>query len=230
MSVAPLPIDVRTRYDRFPATIKGTFVLRGADGLPHRVLFESAAVERIPTGQQRPMATGASIVDVAPGRDLFVPFETSIVDLEPSWYAVRAHLVVDAEGRSIPFTSKPFCVGWPRGDIRRGSFRLAARVGTGVRAFLIERVDLGPEAASVVWSESHPHGEEADDPDETVAVLFADGHPLEELPADALKPGPMALGERRTISYPVARAVASLAVAIRPPTGTPSPRVDIPLP
>src|SRR4029079_17485992 len=89
MTDAALPIDVRTRYDRFPATIKGTFVLRGADGMPHRVLFESAALERMPTGSARPRGAGASIVDVPPGRDLFVPFEVSIVDLEPSWYAVR---------------------------------------------------------------------------------------------------------------------------------------------
>ncbi len=229
MSDATLPIDVRTRYDRFPTTVKGTFVLRGADGMPHRVLFESAAVERMPTGPRRPLGTGASIVDVAPGRDLFVPFEASILDLEPSWYAVRAHLVVDAESRSIPFTSQPFCVGWPRGEMRRASIRLGARVGTGARAFVIERLELGPEAASVVWMESRPEGEDAVE-DETVAALFADGHPLEELPADAVKAGVMAPGERRTVVYPVARAVASLAVGIRPPTGTPSPRVDVPLP
>jgi hypothetical protein len=112
--------------------------------------------------------------------------------------------------------------------MRRGSFRLGARVGTGARAFLIERVELGPESASIVWSESRPHGEEQV-VDETVATLFADGHQLEELPSDAVKAGILAPGERRSLCYPVARAVAALAVGIRPPTGTPSPRVDIPL-
>jgi hypothetical protein len=80
----------------------------------------------------------------------------------------------------------------------------------------------------VVWSESRPHGED-EVVDETAAALFADGHQLEELPLDAVKHGVLAPGERWTVSYPVPRAAASLAVAIRPPTGTPSPRVDVPL-
>ena len=31
-------VSVRAAYERFPVSVKGAFLLRGADGLPHQVL------------------------------------------------------------------------------------------------------------------------------------------------------------------------------------------------
>ena len=35
-------VSVRAAYERFPVSVKGAFLLRGADGLPHQVRIESA--------------------------------------------------------------------------------------------------------------------------------------------------------------------------------------------
>ena len=50
------PIALRTRFERFPASIKGAFVLQGADGNPHTVRLESARIARIPGGTSKAIA------------------------------------------------------------------------------------------------------------------------------------------------------------------------------
>src|SRR5206468_7130740 len=88
-SEAPVrvPVQVVTRFERFPASIKGAFVLRGGDGNPHSVRFQWAAVARVPKGPTRSIPLEDRLIDVAPGRDLFVPFEAPATDLDPGWYA-----------------------------------------------------------------------------------------------------------------------------------------------
>jgi hypothetical protein len=65
--------------ERFPATIKGAFVLRSADPDPHAAKVLRAEVVRIPTGPTKPVPMTDTQVEVAPRRDLFLPFEVTIV-------------------------------------------------------------------------------------------------------------------------------------------------------
>src|SRR6266545_2771892 len=45
------PIRVQTRFERYPASIKGAFVMAGADGNPHGVKIERAEVVRVDAAQ-----------------------------------------------------------------------------------------------------------------------------------------------------------------------------------
>jgi hypothetical protein len=91
----PRPVGVRTRFERFPATLKGAFVLRGEDGDPHVVVLEGASLARLPSGRAVPVPTEPLQVDVAPARDLFVPFEAPVSELSPGWYEIRSTIRVD---------------------------------------------------------------------------------------------------------------------------------------
>ena len=57
------PVDLQTRFDQFPATIKGAFVLRGADGNPHAVDLIESTVDRIPSGPTRPVPVAQTRVE-----------------------------------------------------------------------------------------------------------------------------------------------------------------------
>jgi hypothetical protein len=241
VSEVPLPIHVDTRYERFPASIRGAFVMRGADGNPHAVRIEEARIGRLPAGPGRPFPVETRIVDVAPSRDLFVPFEAPIAEVEPGWYALESTMKVDG-ARSFEFASRPFTVPWPRSDVRRGTVALDQTVRIGKRDVRIERVEMGSDAASVVWSTATggaggvagvagPAGGSAGDAPPGEAMLIADGEPLALLPPQVERSGrleSLASGEVRTVSYPVPRATRSLAVVVRVGSGRSGP-IPIPL-
>ncbi len=217
------PVELRTRFDRFPATIKGALVLRGADGDPHGVRLASAAVARIPSGSVRPIRLGDIRVDVAPARDLFVPFEASVADLEPSWYVVRTEIEVDTMG-TWTSDSSAFVVAWPRGAMRTGAVALAGRVTAGgAGEVALDRLELRADRATLTWTGS---GEVPGD--RSRPLLLVDGVAHEELPED--------LGERRPVRaepggravfYPVPRDAARLTVAL---AGADADPVEVPLP
>ena len=106
------PVLVRTVFERFPVTIKGAFVLRGSDPNPHQVRFERAVVARIPAGPRRDVPLERVPLEVAPHRDLFLPFEATIVDLDPGWYVVRSEVSIDGAVRQEQ-DSPPFAIHWP---------------------------------------------------------------------------------------------------------------------
>jgi hypothetical protein len=209
------PIEVWTRFERFPASLKGAFVMRGADGNPHSVKFDWARVMRVPSGPDQPVPIEDRQIDVGPSRDLFVPFEAIVSELDPSWYVIRSSLQVDA-GRSFVFSSRLFSIPWARSDLRRGSFRVGASVSAGARTFHIDLLDLRPDAASVIWREEG-EGQAGGVPQ---AALMADGAQLDILPEDPGLPATrLAPGEHRTVSYPVPRSTRSLQVVMRTPSG-----------
>jgi hypothetical protein len=223
------PVRVQTRFERFPASIKGAFVMAGADGNPHAVSFESADVVRVPGGPVRPVPLEDRPFNVAPSRDTFVPFEVGVVDLEPGWYQLVSEVKVDG-GRVWTFESRPFTIPWPRTDVRRGALLLGKRVAAGGTEFEVERVELGADAAVVVWRVSDDGRAKAEAP-AGFAALLADGVELGRVPPI---PGsktfePRQPGERRSVSYPVPKAVRTLEVMIRLGPGKASGRIPVPL-
>jgi hypothetical protein len=236
-----LPVQVQTRYERFPASLKGAFVMRGADGNPHAVRIEAAQVARIPSGPAKPFGFEAGIVDVAPGRDLFVPFEAPVSEIEPGWYVVESTVRVDG-GRTLVFASRPFAIPWPRNDIRRGTIAIEQTVRAGKSSLHIDRVEMGGDAAAVVWwPEDRGAAGKADpaaSPPTAVtegveAILIADGRPLDVIPEHSGRAGRgdvRSRGEHRTLSYPVPRPTRSLAVGVRLPSGKLSEPVQLTLP
>jgi len=212
----PGPIEVKTRFERFPLAVKGAFVLRGADGNPHSVRIVDAALARLPAGERHPFPVEDRLIDVAPNRDLFVPFEAAVSEVRSGWYAIRSSIEVDG-ARPLSFTSKAFTIPWARTDVRRGTVHVDRSIevdGAGVR---IVRVEMGGDAATVIW---RPMTEARPAP--TVS-LVADGRPLEVLPADAGTPPRPPVGvEERLRTYPVPQATRSLEVVVRAGRGTPA--------
>jgi len=226
---AGLPVDLATRFDQFPATVKGAFVMRGADGNPHAVEMTSCSLDRTPAGPSNPIPLGAVQVHVAPGRDLYVPFEAGVADLDPGWYAIRSVIRVDA-GPSLSFSSRGFSVQWPRELVRRGTLRAGRKVRVGKLEAELDTVEMRADCAVVAWSISPGKG----GPGEAAPVgveLFADGRELERIPPGARPLGPRAeaRGGPRAVFYPVPREAEALRVVFRAGPASSDP-MELPLP
>ncbi|HEX2266975.1 MAG TPA: hypothetical protein VHI97_02070, partial [Actinomycetota bacterium] len=222
----------------FPAAVKGAFVVRGADGNPHVVRVEWARVARFPSGPATPFPAEERILDANPIRDLFVPFEAPVLDLQPGWYVIESSVQVDGAGSWV-FASRPFSIPWPRSEIRRGTIPLGKGVAAGDQRFGLERVELSANWSAVIWKpvrggRAEKGGEdpvEATEAPEATGILVADGEELEVVPDEAVGiPQLRSAVERRTVSYPVRRSSRSLAVMMRLPSGNESEPISVPLP
>jgi hypothetical protein len=229
-----LPVQVQIRFERFPASIKGAFVLRGGDGDPHAVQFDWARVARIPAGPAKPVTLEDRMLDVAPIRDLFVPFEVAVVEIEPSWYVIESSLRVDG-GRSYTYSGRPFTIPWPRSDVRRGTLPVSKKVRVADVEFHVDRVELGWDSAAVLWRA--PGGvDEAESKDApgrgAEAILRADRVELEPLPdqVGSRLTEPRSPGERRTLTYPVMRSASSLDLQMQLRSGEASDPLPLKLP
>jgi hypothetical protein len=205
----PVPVAVQVRFERTPISVRGAFVMRGADGDPHSVRVEWARVERVPGGPTKAIVMEDRLIDLTPTRDLFVPFEVPVMELPPSWYRVACALKVDG-ARTCEFEGRPFVVPWPRAEVWRGTVTVATSVPLGRRSAQVDRVEGTWEASVVVWRAPDVAGGGE-------AVLVADDVELEVLPPEAAKrlAEPSDPAERRTLSYPVPRGAGSLSVVVR---------------
>jgi len=203
-------VRVQTRFDRFPTSVKGAFVLQGGDGNPHSVRFAQVSLARVPRGAARPVPMEDRPFDVAPGRDLFVPFEAPVADLEPGWYAIRSSVQVDG-ARTWEHRGRPFTMPWPRSDVRRASIPVGRDVSVGGITVRLVRVDLLADASVATWRVPDDAAERGVE----VGVL-ADGQALDVVPADAKVrlPDIRVPEEGRTISYPTPRDARELTLLV----------------
>jgi hypothetical protein len=225
----PVSVVVRTVFERFPITLKGAFVLRGGDALPHLVRFERAVVARVPSGPEVEVHVDAAPLDVAPRRDLFLPFEAAIADLSPAWYVVRSHLLIDGAERRQQ-DSRPFVVAWPRGAMRTGQAAVGQRVALPGGSIVIERVDLRTDRTEVLWRLEAGDPDAGAEPSFTVLTGVAGRAPaevLEPLPAAAAGGPDAPGGRRRHVTYPVPRDVSAVVVRV---AGAGGPPTDVTIP
>jgi hypothetical protein len=198
---------VQTKYDRFPASVKGAFVLRGGDANPHLVRVMRAGIESLSGGTAKDIPMGNVDVDVAPGRDLFVPFEAGIAELEPGWYVIAAELLIDG-AVSERSASRPFSVAWPRAQVRTGTVQLGESVHVGGATLVVDRVELKSDRVILVWRPEGTGGEDESSPDEVRTEVAAGGRELLAVPG---APGSEAKpGEQRSVHYPAPNGAASL--------------------
>jgi hypothetical protein len=211
------PVLVQTRYDRFPATVKGAFVLRGGDANPHIVRVVRAAIDAVAGGEAKDIPMGGVDVDVAPGRDLFVPFETSIAELDPGWYVVASEIEVDG-GPGERSVSRPFSVAWPRGEVRTGSVAMDEPVRVGDASFRVDRAELKSDRVILVWKTEGEAADEAGAAEVDLRVeVSADGRELAAVPrAPGSDPKP---GEGRSVHYPAPHGASALEVVFVSPSG-----------
>jgi hypothetical protein len=210
----PERVSIRASFERFPATVKGAFVLRGADRDPHQVRIDAARVREISGRSAAPIGLDPVTLDVAPNLDLFVPFEFGITELTAGWYGLECDVAIDGDPENVR-PPKRFAVPWPRATVRRGSVTVNknARIENGPRVH-VEQVECGGESIRVTYTTTPP---------EALPVqLAADGSALTVLDSEF----DMESGRGRVTAYPVMRTQSTLTIDIR---GLPTPiQLDLP--
>ncbi len=202
-------VTVDVVFERFPASVRGAVVVRGADREPHQIrLLEASVVEAHAPGRSvETVAVDPVTVDMAPHGEVLVPFDVSFATLEPGWYSMAAEVAVDGSGRARgPESGKRFVVPWPDGEVRRGEVKagLAITVPGGATA-TIERIDCRTDRAVVRWS--HDPG----DPAEFGDLRVMSG--TRRLPTleSSHDPG---TGSRTTVVHPVLKKVRKLVFEV----------------
>jgi hypothetical protein len=207
-SAGPRQVSLRTPFERFPATVKGAFVFRGEDPDPHQVRLLAVRLVRLPTSEEiRTLPMDPVIMTVPPRSDVFVPFETSVSDLEPGWYGFEVDVEVDGSPRTMG-GDRRFPSPWPRGTMRSGTVRVDRHVAAGPHTVRVDRVLCSPDVVQVRFSVHPPAGVEL--------RAEAGGAPVEVL---EVKVDP-ATGEGTAVAYPIPRGEGSLRLVFRVPGPT----------
>jgi hypothetical protein len=193
-------VSIRAHFERFPATLKGAFVLRGEDRDPHQVRIQAARVAEVSGRPGQLMAVESVTLDVAPHLDLFVPFEVPLLDLGPGWYRLEFDVVVDGDAGTV-HPGDRFLVAWPRGSMRRGSVSVGRPVASEGSSVTIDQVECAPDSVRVTY----------DAPARVGLALAADDVTLpqidEEYDPDT--------GRGRVTTYPAAKMSSRLAITAR---------------
>jgi hypothetical protein len=173
--------------------------MRGADGNPHQVRFEDARAVELAGRGSVSMGVQPATLEVAPNRDLFVPFEFPVAELSAGWYAIECDVAIDAEPETIRPGAR-FAVPWPRGATRRDQVRVGESVVVGG-----EKVQLDQLECRIDTTELRFEGAEA------VITLAADGHriPVLETTFDP------ETGSGSVTAYPLLKTQRVLAIAVK---------------
>ena len=148
-------ISIRAHYERFPATVKGAFVLKAAGRDPHQVRIESARLVELAGAGSHSIELQPATLDVAPNLDLFVPFEFPITELGPGWYGLVCDVLVDGVP-SEEGAGDPFPIAWPRATVRRGTVAVGKAVAAGGGKVRIEQVECGGDSIRVMYAAEEP--------------------------------------------------------------------------
>ena len=196
------PISVRARFERFPATVKGAFIFRGEDADPHQVVLSEARVSAVGSGGSSPLPMAPVTLDVVPHRDVFVPFEFPVTELDPGWYTLVCELEVDGT-RSTYDGGGRFAVAWPRATVRRGPVKVGERVRLGDGSVSVEQVDCAGDSIRIALA--------VEPPSEVTVKLSAGGRRLEVLEVEIDE----TTGKGRVTAYPLLRSDEVLRIALR---------------
>lgn len=210
-------ISVRARFERFPATVKGAFILRGEDADPHQVVVSEARVSAVGSGGSSPLPMPPVTLDVVPHRDVFVPFEFPVSELDPGWYT----LVCDCEVDGMPSTydgGSRFSVAWPRAAIRRGPVKVGERVRLGDGGVNVEQIDCAGDSIRITLA--------VEPPSELAVKLFADGRRLDVLEVEIDED----TGRGRVTAYPLLRSDEVLRIGLKGRGRGGEASIDVPLP
>ena len=210
-----MTLSVRARFERFPATLKGAFILRGEDPDPHQVVLGPARIVSVTGGEQRPIAIAESTLDIAPKQDVFVPFETGVSELEPGWYDLECEVEVDGIRRTYP-GGKRFSVAWPRGSTRRGVVPVDAALKLAGTTYAIERLECATDHVKLRLIASPPA--DAD------VVVSADGQRLPVLNVERDETS----GAIVVTAYPAMKSHRQLAIDVSAGGRTSSAKVALP--
>lgn len=195
------PISVRARFERFPATVKGAFILRGEDRDPHLVVINGARVSGVGGGSS-PMPMAPTTLNVIPHRDVFVPFELPVTELEPGWYTLVCDLDVDGSPGTFD-GGRRFSIPWPRATTRRGQVKVGRRAKVGEAAVLVEQVECTGDCIKLLFQMTPPGP--------LTVKLGADGRRLAVLDVEIDE----TTGRGKVTAYPLLRVDDTLEVEFR---------------
>lgn len=193
-------VSIRAHFERFPATIKGAFVLRGEDADPHQVRIDAARVAEMAGGAGQSMGVEAATLDVAPHLDLFVPFEVPLLDLAAGWYRLELDVAVDGDP-GVVHPGDRFAVAWPRGSMRRGSTAVRRTIEAGSTAVTIDQVDFASDSVRVMYASASRVGLSLAADDVTLVQID------ETFDAET--------GKGTVVTYPATKGGSRLAIAAR---------------
>lgn len=194
-------ISVRARFERFPATVKGAFILRGEDRDPHLVVINGARVSGVGGGSS-PMPMAPTTLNVIPHRDVFVPFELPVTELEPGWYTLVCDLEVDGSPGTFD-GGRRFSIPWPRATTRRGQVKVGRRAKVGEAAVLVEQVDCTGDCIKLLFQMTPPGP--------LTVKLGADGRRLAVLDVEIDE----TTGRGKVTAYPLLRVDETLEIEFR---------------
>lgn len=183
--------------------------MRGADGNPHQVRLDDARAVELAGRGPVSMGMSAATLEVAPNRDLFVPFEFPVAELTPGWYAIECAVAIDG----APETVRPgarFVVPWPRGATRRDQVPVGKSIEAGAGSVRID--ELGCKSDSMELRYGGP---------ETSFSLAADGARLPVL--ESVFDDGSAAGS--LVTYPVLKTQSVVRISVRD-----ADPIEVPLP
>ena len=173
--------------------------MRGADGNPHQIRLDDARAVELSGHGSVSMGVQPATLEVAPNRDLFVPFEFPVAELASGWYGVECRVAIDGSPETVRPEAR-FVVPWTRGATRRDQVLVGKSVPVGG-----EKVRLDQLVCHVDTSELRYEGTEA------AITLSADGArvPVLETMFDA------ETGSGSVIAYPLLKVHHVLTIAIK---------------
>lgn len=196
------PISVRARFERFPATVKGAFIFRGEDADPHQVVVTSARVAAVGSGGSSALPLATVTLNVVPHRDVFVPFEFPVTELDPGWYTLVCDVEVDGTKATHDGGSR-FSVAWPRATVRRGPVEVRERISIGDSVVRVEQIDCAGDSIKIPMV--------VEPAAELSVKLSADGRRLQVLELE-LDPE---TGRGRVTAYPLLRSDEVLRIVVK---------------
>ena len=173
--------------------------MRGADGNPHQVRLNDARAVELSGHGSVPMGVQPATLDVAPNRDLFVPFEFPVAELASGWYAIECDVAIDGS----PETVRPgprFAVPWPRGATRRDHVNIGRSVRAGGEKVRIGELECASDSVRLGYE-----GAEAS------ITLAADGARVPVLEASF----DVATGAGSVTAYPLLKTQGALTIAVK---------------
>jgi len=190
-------ISIRAHYERFPATIKGAFVLRGEGRDPRQVRIEDARVIEVSGGGSQSIAMEAVTLEVAPHLDLFVPFEVPLTELGAGWYSLECDVMIDG----VPDVVHPgdrFPVAWPRATVRRGPVPVGKRLDVSGDTVAIDQIDCAGDSIKIGFTATKA----------PTLKLTADGATVPVLDVQFDE----ATGRGKIVGYPLMRTQRALTI------------------
>lgn len=197
------PVSVDTVFDRFPASVRGAVVARGLDREPHQIRLLAVRVVQAhdPSREVHRAGVAEATIDVAPHKEVLIPFDVPFVELGSGWFCVMAEVEVDGSLRveGPEGGGKRFGVPWPPDEVRKVDMKPNLKVGGAI----IERIRSTVNGTEIRWRPAKG----AEDAELKVSA-GKQRLPMVEVTDDVRS------GSRTTMAHPVPTRASELSVEV----------------